>query len=241
MRATWKGQLLAESDDTVVVEGNHYFPAAALRREHFRDSATHSVCPWKGTASYYDVVVGPDVNRDAAWYYPTPKAAAANISGRVAFWKGVQVAALALLVLLGARPAAALESLTGTWEGKISCDAIDGGTVAHFSAPATVYFDDGGAGLMGIGIQTSTNFFARYVVDAARPDQAVIQASSCDFDTDTVEGTVLRGEVKTKAGSTSASFSGTLIVLDGPGATTTECTLKLKRVSLAAPMPICLL
>ena len=91
MRATWKGTVLAESDDTVVVEGNHYFPATSLRREHFRDSATHSVCPWKGTASYYDVVVGGDVNRDSAWYYPTPKSAASNIAGRVAFWKGVEV------------------------------------------------------------------------------------------------------------------------------------------------------
>jgi uncharacterized protein (DUF427 family) len=91
MRATWQGSILAESDDTVVVEGNHYFPAESLRREHFRESATHSVCPWKGTASYYDVVVGGDVNRDAAWYYATPKSAAANIAGRVAFWKGVEV------------------------------------------------------------------------------------------------------------------------------------------------------
>jgi uncharacterized protein (DUF427 family) len=93
MRATWRNTLLAESDDTVVVEGNHYFPAAALRRERFRESATHTVCPWKGTASYFDVVVGADVNRDAAWYYPTPKAAAANITGRVAFWKGVTIEA----------------------------------------------------------------------------------------------------------------------------------------------------
>ena len=92
MRAIWKGQLLAESDDTVLVEGNHFFPAASLRREHFRESATRSVCPWKGTASYYDVVVAGDVNRDAAWTYPTPKPAAANIAGRVAFWKGVEVA-----------------------------------------------------------------------------------------------------------------------------------------------------
>jgi uncharacterized protein (DUF427 family) len=91
MRATWRGQLLAESDDTVVVEGNHYFPATALRREHFRESRTESVCPWKGTASYYDVVVGGEVNRDAAWYYPSPKPAAANITGRVAFWRGVEV------------------------------------------------------------------------------------------------------------------------------------------------------
>jgi len=91
MKAIWKGQLLAESDDTVVVEGNHYFPLASLRREHFRPSATHSVCPWKGTASYYDVVVGADVNRDAAWYYAEPKPAAKQITERVAFWKGVEV------------------------------------------------------------------------------------------------------------------------------------------------------
>jgi uncharacterized protein (DUF427 family) len=91
MKAIWHGAVLAQSDDTVVVEGNHYFPPAALRREHFRESATTSVCPWKGTASYYDVVVGADVNRDAAWYYPAPKPAAANITGRVAFWRGVEV------------------------------------------------------------------------------------------------------------------------------------------------------
>ena len=91
MRASWKGAVLAESDDTVVVEGNHYFPADSLRREHFRESATHTVCPWKGTASYYDVVVGADVNRDAAWTYPSPKPAAANITGHVAFWRGVEV------------------------------------------------------------------------------------------------------------------------------------------------------
>jgi uncharacterized protein (DUF427 family) len=93
MKAIWKGTLLAASDDTVVVEGNHYFPAETLVREHFRPSATHSVCPWKGTASYYDVVVGGDVNRDAAWYYPEPKPAAQQIGGRVAFWKGVEVVA----------------------------------------------------------------------------------------------------------------------------------------------------
>jgi uncharacterized protein (DUF427 family) len=91
MRAIWQGTVLAASDDTVVVEGNHYFPATALVRAHFRESATRTVCPWKGAASYYDVVVGGDVNRDAAWYYPAPKPAAANIAGRVAFWKGVAV------------------------------------------------------------------------------------------------------------------------------------------------------
>ncbi|HEV7778461.1 MAG TPA: DUF427 domain-containing protein [Luteibacter sp.] len=91
MRALWKGSVLAESDDTVVVEGNHYFPERSLRREHFRANDHHSVCPWKGRASYYDVVVGDEVNPNAAWYYPTPSAAASNIEGRVAFWHGVDV------------------------------------------------------------------------------------------------------------------------------------------------------
>ena len=79
MRAIWNDAVLADSDDTVVVEGNHYFPADSLRREHFRPSDRRSVCPWKGTASYYDVVVGDEVNAQAAWYYPQPKEAAARI------------------------------------------------------------------------------------------------------------------------------------------------------------------
>ncbi|MBV9923877.1 MAG: DUF427 domain-containing protein [Acidobacteria bacterium] len=91
MKATWKGEVLAESDETVVVEGNHYFPADSIRREHFKESATHSTCPWKGLASYYDVVVGGEVNKDAAWYYPEPKDAAKEIKDRVAFWRGVRV------------------------------------------------------------------------------------------------------------------------------------------------------
>jgi uncharacterized protein (DUF427 family) len=91
MKATWKGAVLAESDDTVVVEGNHYFPPDSVKREHFRESETHTVCPWKGTASYYDVVVGDDVNKDAAWFYPQPKDAARQIKDRVAFWRGVKV------------------------------------------------------------------------------------------------------------------------------------------------------
>jgi uncharacterized protein (DUF427 family) len=91
MRATWKGEVLAESEETVVVEGNHYFPAESLRREHFRESETHTVCPWKGTASYYDVQAGGEVNKDAAWYYPEPSDAAKQIKGRVAFWRGVRV------------------------------------------------------------------------------------------------------------------------------------------------------
>jgi uncharacterized protein (DUF427 family) len=91
MRAIWEGAVLAESDDTLVVEGNHYFPAESVRREHFRESATHTHCPWKGEASYYDVVVGGAVNADAAWYYPEPLDAARQIKDRVAFWRGVRV------------------------------------------------------------------------------------------------------------------------------------------------------
>ena len=91
MKAVWKGRVLAESDDTVVVEGNHYFPADSVQRELFRDSATHTTCPWKGEASYFDVVVDGEVNRDAAWHYPEPKPAAEEIRGRVAFWHGVEV------------------------------------------------------------------------------------------------------------------------------------------------------
>jgi uncharacterized protein (DUF427 family) len=91
MKATWKGAVLAESEETVVVEGNHYFPAESVRREHFRESGTHTVCPWKGEASYYDVVVGGETNADAAWYYPEPSDAAKQIKDRVAFWRGVRV------------------------------------------------------------------------------------------------------------------------------------------------------
>lgn len=91
MRATWNGTVLAESDDTVVVEGNHYFPASSLHDEHFTESPSHTVCPWKGTASYYTVVVGGDSNPDAAWYYPEPKPAAEEIRHRVAFWRGVEI------------------------------------------------------------------------------------------------------------------------------------------------------
>lgn len=92
MKATWKEAVLAQSGDTVVVESNHYFPAEAINREYFRASSTHSHCPWKGEASYYDVVVDGETNQDAAWYYPEPTEAAAAIKGRVAFWKGIKVA-----------------------------------------------------------------------------------------------------------------------------------------------------
>ena len=92
MKAILNGTVIAESDDTVVVEGNHYFPPASLREDHLRPSDTRTRCPWKGEAHYYDVVVDGEVNKDAAWYYPEPKEAASAIKGRVAFWRGVQVA-----------------------------------------------------------------------------------------------------------------------------------------------------
>ena len=91
MKATWNGATLAQNDDTIVIEGNHYFPADSIDRAYFTESDTHTTCPWKGEASYYNISVNGEVNKDAAWYYPTPKAAAANIKDRVAFWKGVGV------------------------------------------------------------------------------------------------------------------------------------------------------
>ena len=91
MKAKWNGELIAETEDTVVVEGNHYFPADSLKREFFVASDHTSTCPWKGEASYYHVVVNGRENKDAAWYYPAPKSAAAQIAGRVAFWRGVEV------------------------------------------------------------------------------------------------------------------------------------------------------
>lgn len=92
-RAIWNGAVIAESDATVVVEGNHYFPPEAVKREHLGESASHTVCGWKGTASYYDVVVDGATNKDAAWYYPAPKDAARQITGYIAFWRGVRVEA----------------------------------------------------------------------------------------------------------------------------------------------------
>jgi len=91
MKAIWQGTVIAESDRCQVIEGNQYFPPDAVKRAHLRPSETHTVCGWKGTASYYDVVLGDQVNRDAAWFYPTPKDAAASIAGWVAFWHGVTV------------------------------------------------------------------------------------------------------------------------------------------------------
>jgi len=93
MKAIWRGAVIAESATTRVVEGNHYFPPESLKREHFADSATHTTCSWKGVASYKDVVVDGQRNADAAWYYPDPKPAAAEIEGWFAFWRGVEVVA----------------------------------------------------------------------------------------------------------------------------------------------------
>lgn len=91
IRAVWNGAVLAESAETVTLEGNHYFPVESLRREYLSDSTTTTVCPWKGTAHYYTVTVDGKTNTDAAWYYPEPSAKAAQIKDRVAFWKGVRI------------------------------------------------------------------------------------------------------------------------------------------------------
>ncbi len=91
MKAIWNNEVIAESDDTVVVEGNHYFPPSSVNNEYLVESSTLTVCPWKGEANYYDIVVGDNVNKDGAWYYPDPKTKAAEIKDHVAFWRGVQV------------------------------------------------------------------------------------------------------------------------------------------------------
>lgn len=90
-RAVWNGVVLAESDKTIVVEGNHYFPVEAVKPEYFRESEHHTTCPWKGVASYYTIEVNGQRNENAAWYYPTPKDAAKEITNYVAFWRGVKV------------------------------------------------------------------------------------------------------------------------------------------------------
>ena len=90
-KAIWNGQVLAESDDTIVVEGNHYFPPDAINEQYFEESSTNTTCPWKGVASYYTVVVDGEKNKDAAWYYPSPKSAASQIKDYIAFWRGVEV------------------------------------------------------------------------------------------------------------------------------------------------------
>lgn len=89
--ARWNGTVIAESNDTVIVEGNHYFPRDAVKTEYLRDSETTSICPWKGTASYHSLEVDGETNPDVAWYYPDPKDAAAEIKDRIAFWRGVEI------------------------------------------------------------------------------------------------------------------------------------------------------
>jgi uncharacterized protein (DUF427 family) len=91
MKAIWNGQVLAECDDTIIIEGNHYFPSESINKEYFRESDTNTICPWKGTASYLDVNIDGSINSDAAWYYPQASQLAKGIEGRVAFWKGVEV------------------------------------------------------------------------------------------------------------------------------------------------------
>ncbi len=91
MKAIWKNTVLAVSDKTRIIEGNHYFPPDSVSKEYFQESETHTICPWKGKAGYYDIIVNGDVNKDAAWYYPEPKEAAKEIKNYVAFWKGVEV------------------------------------------------------------------------------------------------------------------------------------------------------
>lgn len=90
-KAIWNGVVLAESDQCQVVEGNKYFPPNDINKEYFKPSSTHTTCGWKGVASYYTLEVNGEINKDAAWYYPTPKDAAQNIAGYVAFWKGVKI------------------------------------------------------------------------------------------------------------------------------------------------------
>lgn len=91
MKASWNNQVIADSDDTIVIEGNHYFPPESVNTEFLVESTTTTVCPWKGDASYFDIVVGDEVNKDAAWHYPEPKEKAQEIKGYVAFWRGVTI------------------------------------------------------------------------------------------------------------------------------------------------------
>jgi uncharacterized protein (DUF427 family) len=91
MKAVWNNTVIAQSEETIIIEGNHYFPVESINKDYFKGSETQTTCPWKGQASYYDVIVDGERNKDAAWYYAEPKPAAAEIKGYVAFWKGVKV------------------------------------------------------------------------------------------------------------------------------------------------------
>ena len=91
VKVVWNGKVIAESDEFEMVEGNYYFPPEKINKEFFKESNTHSTCPWKGEASYFNVIVDDETNKDAAWYYPEPKPAASKIKGYIAFWKGVEI------------------------------------------------------------------------------------------------------------------------------------------------------
>ena len=91
MKAIWNGKIIAESNNTIIIENNHYFPQDSVNKEYLKNNETHTVCPWKGKASYYDIVVDGKTNANAAWYYPEPKQMAKDIMNYVAFWKGVEI------------------------------------------------------------------------------------------------------------------------------------------------------
>ena len=93
MKAIWKDVVIAESNDTIVIEGNHYFPADSIKPEHYKESETHTTCHWKGEASYYNLEVNGETNKDAAWFYPETSELAKHFKGYVAFWKGIEVTA----------------------------------------------------------------------------------------------------------------------------------------------------
>lgn len=92
-KAIWNGTVLAQSDDTVIIDGNHYFPPESVDKQYFQETSTHTSCPWKGTANYYDIEVNGQINRDAAWFYPNAKEKAKHFEDYVAFWRGVQIEA----------------------------------------------------------------------------------------------------------------------------------------------------
>lgn len=91
MKAIWNGEVIAESNDTIIIEGNHYFPPTSIKEDFFKETATHTTCPWKGVASYYNIEVNGELNKDGAWYYPEVSSLAKGIKGYVAFWNGVEI------------------------------------------------------------------------------------------------------------------------------------------------------
>jgi hypothetical protein len=143
--------------------------------------------------------------------------------------------------ILAATPALALESLTGTWSGQASCRTIYAGVRDKGSVDLLVELDDGGSGGIGIDLGGYGNFMGKYYVDGAKPDRAVLQAASCEVDGQTLSGSILHGELRTKPGAVKASFVGTLILMDGPSDAAGICEIELERIDLTAPSPICLL